>query len=544
MKTRIFPLLLLCLGMMACDDDLEYKQIYEPDRSPRTEGDIRHFGFSSDPALKEYAFRIEQTETPGVWHVSNPVDSLPVGTDVSALKAVFEVTDEQMVVTVDGVVQQSGVSVQDFTEPVTYVAQVPGAPDKKTYVLKVNVATVDHNPDKYILMHLSDFRPSYASKDHMKEIAGIFGSQTYKKKIGVGVAFTVMALNYKREDVDIDLDYYLTRAEAYKLPVLIQIDVEQYWAAYKKLYNWWDPTDAATYDPANIRNVERFGWGEADAVKWGWRNWGSQHAVNPMPNLRSPEYLAAAHGELRRILTRVMAWKNSLSPEDKHLFIGVKVGWESGIGMNNYYYDGGNDINAKDHTGVTAANTPATFTQAQAQWDTDYPPSMSRNGRILALGLAAAKEMGLLEEGDPGITGQMQSAVTRKHLEELAKICNEEFGIPRRQVFSHAFCNVTNWLAPLNPYSCPGWSFYSYAFNPTEMDPYVAQGIAQSDAPYWTAAEWLFRPSSVHPDTEESWLQAFTNTLEERARFVTIYNWNNTIETSATAQAAIRKLNK
>ncbi|WP_196017047.1 hypothetical protein [Alistipes senegalensis] len=544
MKTHLFSLLFLSLGMIACDNDLEYKSVTKSDHASLTESYIRHFSFSSDPALQSYTFRIEQTETPGVWEISNQVDSLPIGTDISALKAVFEVTDDQLVVTVDGVVQESGVSVQDFSEPVIYEASVPGSSDKKTYVMKVNVAKTDHNPDKYIILHLSDFRPSIASKDHMKEIARIFGSQTYKKKIGVGVAFTVMALNYKREDVDNDLNYYLSRAQEYKLPVLIQIDVEQYWAAYKKIYNWWDPSDAETYNPDNIRNVERFGWGETDAVKWGWRNWGSQQAVNPMPNLRSPEYIAAAHGELRRVLTRVMEWKNSLPPEDKRLFIGVKVGWESGIGVNNYYYDGGNDINAKDHTRITAANTPSSFTLDQAQWDTDYPPSMSHNGKILALGLAAAKEMGLLEEGDMGITGEMQTAVTQKHLEELAKICNEEFDIPRRQVFSHAFSNVTNWKAPLNQYSCPGWSFYSYAYNPTEMDPYVSQGIAQNDAPYWTAAEWLFRPSSTHPDTEENWIQAFTNTLGENTRLVTIYNWNNSIEISATAQAAIKKLNK
>lgn len=76
------------------------------------------------------------------------------------------------------------------------------------------------------------------------------------------------------------------------------------------------------------------------------------------------------------------------------------------------------------------------------------------------------------------------------------------------------------------------------------MDPYVSQGIAQNDAPYWTAAEWLFRPSSTHPDTEENWIQAFTNTLGENTRLVTIYNWNSSIEISATAQAAIKKLNK
>lgn len=73
---------------------------------------------------------------------------------------------------------------------------------------------------------------------------------------------------------------------------MIELDGINYWQARPDLWNWWDKSKPG-YNPENKKNVEWTDWTPDSAVKIGWRNWGSQHRVLPMPNLMSPAYLKA-----------------------------------------------------------------------------------------------------------------------------------------------------------------------------------------------------------------------------------------------------------
>lgn len=69
-------------------------------------------------------------------------DSLPFGTDVSSLKAEFSAVPYSKVM-VGGVEQQSGVTINNFTSPVTYNVIAQNGSNTRTYSVIVNVAKVD-----------------------------------------------------------------------------------------------------------------------------------------------------------------------------------------------------------------------------------------------------------------------------------------------------------------------------------------------------------------------------------------------------------------
>ncbi|HEY8388202.1 MAG TPA: DUF6242 domain-containing protein, partial [Parasegetibacter sp.] len=69
-------------------------------------------------------------------------DSVPFGTDVSAEVATFTPVPKATV-TVGSVVQQSGVTVNDFTNPVVYTVTAEDGVTTRQYTVKVNVAKTD-----------------------------------------------------------------------------------------------------------------------------------------------------------------------------------------------------------------------------------------------------------------------------------------------------------------------------------------------------------------------------------------------------------------
>ena len=79
-------------------------------------------------------------------------------------------------------------------------------------------------------------------------------------------------------------------------------------------------------------------------MKTAWRNWGKQIRVLPPPNLMSPLYRQACHDEMRVLVPLILDWWMKLPDEKKSLLIGIKIGWESSIGVNAYYYPNGNDL--------------------------------------------------------------------------------------------------------------------------------------------------------------------------------------------------------
>ena len=202
---------------------------------------------------------------------------------------------------------------------------------------------------------------------------------------------------------DAALRQCLATAEATDTPVLIALDGENWWGARPDLWNWWDPTKPG-YDPQNARNVEWCGPGPEHAVKLAWRNWGRQIRIGPPPNLMSPRYRAACDEQMRRIVPIIAAWSQALPADKRDLFVGVKLGWESSIGVNAWYYPGGNDLLDRD-----PRDDPQTGLK------TDLLPSRG----VATLGYAAVATAGLRTDGQ--VTEADQVEVVRRHLADLCR---------------------------------------------------------------------------------------------------------------------------
>ncbi len=323
--------------------------------------------------------------------------------------------------------------------------------------------------------------------------------------LGIGAIFSY--LNQSRDRTKTQLLQFLSLAGQYDVPVVVQLDGEQWWGARPDLWNWWDSAQPG-YDPKNRNNVEWSAWGPEHAIKIAWRNWGRQIRVLPPPNFMSPAYRQACHVEMRVLIPLILRWWDQLPKEKKHLLIGIKLGWESAIGVNSFYYPNGNDLlnqSAKDdpQTGLKADQIPARGVQA--------------------IGYAAVTSAKLAQSG---ILQEVHlTEIVSRHLKDLCALA-AELNVPRDQLFTH----IAGWKeqerlydAALNEYACPGWSFYKYARDPAK-DLGVQRVLAKSDAPHWAAVEWLFQGRH---DTQD-WSNALKNTLADpKCRYVCIYNWSS-----------------
>lgn len=376
------------------------------------------------------------------------------------------------------------------------------------------VGALDNAP-QYVLLNMTpgrawhDSRPATLAPAHLDDLrAKLPLGGDGPRQIGLSYIFSYFN-NRSPATFEASLDQCLATARQLRAPVLITLDGECWWGARPDLWNWWDPT-LPGYNDANRANVEWAGPGPEYAVKLGWRNWGRQLRVLPQPNLLSPAYRAATHVQLEHWVPRLVAWWRALPPEDADLFVGLKLGWESSIGVQAWYYPNGNDLFAAD-----PAADPTT--------GLDHAQRPARG--VVALGWAAATAGGLL--GPDGLTEAVQAEIVRRHLADWCARARA-MGLPRELIYTH----TAGWAqgdlyygAALNPDSCPGWSFYAHAANPA-ADPDVAAALAASDAPSWAAVEWLL-PGGDGP----AWQAALERTLDAPGcRFVCIYNWESIAE--------------
>lgn len=381
--------------------------------------------------------------------------------------------------------------------------------DNHTDTLHVN----EHS--KYIMINGVD-----ATQESFQQIKDAFG-KSKDKKIVVGAGFIISALNMTPVDAALQLRRYLSLSEKNDLPVIIQLDVEQWWGNRPDLWNWWDENKPG-YNPENRKNVEWTSWTPDSAVKIGWRNWGRQLRVLPMPNLMSPIYRKACHVEMEKLATIVMDWWKSLPKEKKYLLVGVKVGWESAIGVNNWYYPNGNDLLTQPE-----ANDP------NYGLKTDSLPDRGAQ----TIGYAAVSTLGIAKSGK--LKQEYLTKVVCLHLEDLCKLMANR-GVPRDRLFTHCggwSQGETLYSAAVNKYSCPGWSFYNYASDP-KKDITAMKALASSNAPYWGAVEWLYQGQY----TKEQWISALTNTLSDsKIRYMCIYNWGS-IKNNLNCISAINEI--
>lgn len=355
--------------------------------------------------------------------------------------------------------------------------------------------------DQFIVFNLSEGRRIEAFAQINQEFKL---SSTSKVRVGIGGIFSY--LHHPRERVAADLREFLRLARETDTPVVVQLDGEQWWGHRPDLWNWWD-TNQPGYSPANRANVEWTNWSSDSAIKIAWRNWGRQLRVLPPPNLMSARYREACHEEMRVLIPIILEWWRELPAQQKELLIGIKVGWESSIGVNAWYYPGGNEL-----LNQPATNDPTSGLKAE---------ELPARG-VVQLGYAAVKTAGICTEGK--ITEADLAEVVRRHLEDL---CREaaRLGVPREKLFTH----VAGWqdgeklyATAVNSLSCPGWSFYKHAADP-RGDVGVQDALKTSDAPHWAAVEWLYQG----PAEKAAWHRALTATLADpRCRYLCIYNWS------------------
>ena len=355
--------------------------------------------------------------------------------------------------------------------------------------------------------------------DSVFERIGLVAKDKTSDRVGLGIGAIFSYLNQSRDQLESHLKVFLALAERHDIPIVIQLDGEQWWGARPDLWNWWD-RERPGYSLENRENVEWSGWGSQHAIKIAWRNWGRQIRVLPPPNFMSPRYRKACHDEMRVLVPLILKWWQELPEEKRHLLIGIKLGWESAIGVNSFYYPDGNALLEKPGT-----DDPQTGLKA------DQVP---RRG-VTGIGYAAVVTAGLADSGELQETHLAE--IVRRHLDDLCAVA-AELGAPREKLFTH----VAGWKdeellydAAVNEYSCPGWSFYKYSRDPGR-DKGVQRALAMSDAPYWAAVEWLLGGKDT-----QAWQDAIERTLADpRCRYLCIYNWHG-IKDNRAAIDAIRK---
>jgi hypothetical protein len=378
-----------------------------------------------------------------------------------------------------------------------------------------------HSQSQYLLLNilpeLQDMRTTFTQIRSLKPQGDTSG-------IGLGIGAIFSFFGEPRDTCGKHIRQFLAMAEEFDIPVLVQLDGEQWWQARPDLWNWWDSTRPG-YNPANAYNVEWCGWGAGNALKIAWRNWGKQIRVLPPPNLMSARYRSACHDEMIALVPEVLNWWKSLPPSRKHLFFGMKLGWESSIGVNAFYYPDGNRL-----LGHADSSDPHIEVKGESVPDRGFE----------TIGYAAVSTAGIADSGS--IKEEYLARVAYMHMEDLCALASE-LGVPREKLFTHG----AGWKdeevlydAAVNRYSCPGWSFYRYAYNPF-LDKGARRAWNKSTAPWWAAVEWMLLDST----STDSWVTGITNTLSDHAcRYMCVYNWEGIMNTPGAVEAIRRVLNR
>ncbi len=340
-------------------------------------------------------------------------------------------------------------------------------------------------------------------------------------RVRVGVSFIFDYLATTNDAVLVQsLRRFLALARETDTPVCVTLSGEYWWQGRPDLWNWWD-SDKPGYNPDNRENVEWSSWSSGDALKIAWLNWGRQIRIPPPPNLLSPRYRQACREKLRLLVPILVDWSKALPDGKKDLFVGLKVSWESAIGVNGFYYTNGNSLLDQPE-----ANDPKT----------GINPQIIPSRGVAQIGYAAVKTGGIRSSGE--ITEADLAEVVRRHVEDNAREA-ARLGLPRDRIFTHCGGWKTGELlfdVAVNRFSSPGWSFYERVIDPAKNIG-VQRALKLSDAPCWAASEWLHQGDN----TVDAWRESIQGTLADpRCRFLCIYNWGN-VRDSVNAQQAIRE---
>jgi len=339
----------------------------------------------------------------------------------------------------------------------------------------------------------------------------------------LGLSFVLSYFDGPPDKIEATLRRLLAMSEKHNVPVLIVLDGQNWWGGRPDLWNWWNP-NIPGFDPGNRDNVEWTGWDRATAVKLCWRNWGSQIRVLPAPNVESQKFRDASQRELQRLVPIIKEWRDNLPESQRALFPGVKIGWEASVGVNAYFYPGGNSYLDQ------YPDDPSHDPKGGLDMTKDFA------GGMAPLGYAALTSRGWQHAGP--VTCADQQRITADYLAFLAHVCRLA-GLRRDEIWTHAGGQYMPWAmhfshsVAINRDSLPGWSLYN-------LDPANAGDLSASlDAAHldeWCAAEWL--PAARTP---AEWASAYDRTLSfRRCRYVAVYNWEG-IYTNTSAIEGLRR---
>lgn len=378
------------------------------------------------------------------------------------------------------------------------------------------------------LPHISNYSASRPPEPlevivkRLQEIPAKLGGLGHDR-LRVGSSFLYSVLEGETPALVRALETALAAVEQTKVPVLLVLDAQNWWTSRSDLWNWWD-ANLPGYDPQNRMNVEWSGWGPEHALKIAWRNWGHQLRIQPPPNIFSPRVVQEVRDRLAACVPVIVRWYRQLPDDQKYLLAGVRVGWETSINVNAYYFADGNAIFEKYPN--DESHDPKTHDMQQG-WTFGRP----------ILGYAAATSSGLKKEGT--LTRQDHETLVHRYLaDHCAQV--RALGVPASLLFTHQGGTYEPWDRHLSfkpamvEDSIPGWSFYSHG--PADCGP-MGREMEEAGRQQWGAVEW-WRGGA----TEAEWYRNFVETLNfKHCRLIVVYNWEPFCA-SPSGVAAVRRL--
>lgn len=352
-------------------------------------------------------------------------------------------------------------------------------------------------------------------------IKRINASPNKKIKLGISVLFDFLGSDI--DSVAKSLDMFMRLSRQTKVPILINLDGINWLNARPDLWNWWD-TKKAGYNPENKKNVEWTSWDDSTAIKTSWRNWGVQFRMHPAPNLASPAILNAQIISLKKLIPQIVKWYNALPKNEKYLLGGVKLGHETSIGVNGYFYKQGNRYlekmpNDKSLDPLESYNAEAGF-----------------SGGVTQIGYAALKTSGIKNEGK--IVAADLEKIIHSFLDTLCKTAFY-LGLPKNIIYTHQGGTFAPWdkhlsfAAASNEFSLPGWSLYSTDPNSAgDLGKVLDKRISSG----WAAVEWWWGAQN-----KKEWIHNLETTLRFKdCRFISIFNWERGLEKYPEGIEAVR----
>lgn len=331
------------------------------------------------------------------------------------------------------------------------------------------------------------------------------------------------------------LDDLLATARRVRVALVVNLDT----------VNWLRGRPDVYGDPANVEATF------SEPAWISWRNWGQQIRVGtPPPNLAATGFRAAVATALRRLLPHLSTFYAALAPEERDLVGGLVFGTELSIGLNAYYYPGGNALLSS-----RPECDPGTPRRADCPGPPPAGPCGGYNQNVCLrgctassgnvggeqLGYAAARTSGLLGPGER-ITRPVLDRIVSDYVRFLGGLAAEA-GAPSHKVIAHiGIC------APDGPHALtdgragglvPAATLYEYAADPAGLLAGHLETSPELARLPWASPEWFFA-GGRHPGAA-AWASAIEATAGYlNNRMLILANWE-TVRGDPDALAGLRR---